>query len=541
MSTAIHPSAGPFSAVLHATTSASKAVVRMVLVRPLGGVLRKTIRQRLHNYRVRIHTPDTLKPARHAGDEAPRVLVIGAGLAGISAATTLADRGVVVHLRERNPYLGGKLGAWKHTFGDGETVGIEHGYHAFFGCYYNLDRFLNRLGLRQRFTRTTDYRILLTDGDEMGFAGLESTPFLNLMHIVWKGIFDWRDFILHPQHALLGELVRYHPERTDARLDHMSFQAFARRHRVPEPMVVMFTTFSRAFFARTDQISMAAMLRSFHLYYTSNEAGLLHDHPADDHGTTLIEPIRAHLEGQGVRITTSDPVGPITRRPDRRFQVDGETYDHVVIATDVRGALQVLQQSPVHRENPTLLTDLTPIQPQNRYAVLRVWLDRDYRADLPTFTVTEKRKALDSLTGYHRAEAESAAWHQRTGGSVIELHAYQVPDDLKDEASIREALLDDLWHFLPELRGAVVVREVMQLRDDFTPFFTGMQARRPVTASGIDGITLAGDWVKLPSAAMLMEGAFTAGLLAANQILDENGLRTEPVYAVPYAGLLAKP
>ena len=39
---------------------------------------------------------------------------------------------------------------------------------------------------------------------------------------------------------------------------------------------------------------------------------------------------------------------------------------------------------------------------------------------------------------------------------------------------------------------------------------------------------------------MLMEAACTSALLAANAILQKEGLRAEPVYSVPLKGLLAR-
>ncbi|MEJ2370202.1 MAG: FAD-dependent oxidoreductase, partial [Gemmatimonadales bacterium] len=51
-----------------------------------------------------------------AGSRAPSdsrsAVVVGGGLAGVAAATVLAERGVEVTLVERQSYLGGRAGAW---------------------------------------------------------------------------------------------------------------------------------------------------------------------------------------------------------------------------------------------------------------------------------------------------------------------------------------------------------------------------------------------------------------------------------------------
>ena len=40
----------------------------------------------------------------------PQAVVVGGGIAGLAAATGLAERGVRVTLLEREPYLGGRVG-----------------------------------------------------------------------------------------------------------------------------------------------------------------------------------------------------------------------------------------------------------------------------------------------------------------------------------------------------------------------------------------------------------------------------------------------
>ena len=44
------------------------------------------------------------------------VLVIGGGIAGIQASLDLADKGVIVHLVEKEPSLGGRMAQLDKTF-----------------------------------------------------------------------------------------------------------------------------------------------------------------------------------------------------------------------------------------------------------------------------------------------------------------------------------------------------------------------------------------------------------------------------------------
>lgn len=537
MSTAIDSSAGPFSRIATVATTVGDLLVRNLLVRPLHGMLTRWIRRRLAGYKVRVNTVDTLRRTRLPEGEARRVAVVGGGLAGMTSAILLAERGFQVTLLERNEHLGGKLGAWTHTFPDGSTAGMEHGFHAFFPGYYNLFRLFERLGITRNLRRVSDYRILLLDGDEMRFDDAEPTPLLNLLRLVWNGTFKWTDFVVHPQHVLLKELLDYDEHDTYAAWDRTSFETFARRYDLPARMRVMFTIFARTFFARPDQMSMAALLRSFHLYYTSIASGLLYSYATDDHGRSVLAPLRQHMESRGVQLRLGAAVSRITRQADRRLAVDGEPFDHVVLAVDVGPAHDLLAGSTVQREAPGLVSDLATLRPVNRYANLRVWLDKDARDDLPPFTGTEHRTALDAICFFHRCEDESAEWVRRNGGAVLELHSYQLPDTLVSEEAIRAALLDDLRHFLPELRDATVLRDILLVRDDFSSPLVGQEAHRPACRTGIEGLYLAGDWVRIGIPGKLMEGAVTSGILATNAICDAEGIRGEPIYSVPLRGM----
>lgn len=514
-------------------------VFRHTLLRLLDHLAQRLVRWRLGGYRVRVNHVDTLRPLR-TGD-GPKVCVVGGGLAGVAAAITLAERGLDVTLHEAAPQLGGKLASWTHTFDDGVSWPVEHGYHAFFPSYHNLDRLFARLGISQRFATTPDYLILGRDGRSMSFAGLHRTPGLNLLHLAQMGLFDPKELVWdNPGVDRLNDLLNYHPIDTHERLDHESYAEFADAAGLPDRMRLIFRSFTRVFFAEPEQMSTAELAKSFHSYFLSHDRGLLYRYPTDDHAEAIWAPLQARLEELGVHLRLGSPVDGVTRQKNGRLRVGGRPYDHVVLATDLPGARRVLDGSAelVDAEAPGLRDDVAAIQPRNRYAVLRIHLDRDLRPGLPGFVSTDRIRALDSITSIHRNERWAKAWVAEHGGSVLELHAYSVPAALQDEAAIRQALLDDMRHYLPELAEARVVREVMHVKDDFTPFFVGMWQRRPGVASGVAGLSLAGDWVKLREPVWLMEAAVTSGLRAANRVLADAGLREEPVYSVPEKGLL---
>lgn len=75
-----------------------------------------------------------------------RVVIAGAGLAGLSTAKYIADAGHIPILLEARDVLGGKVAAWKDKDGDW----YETGLHIFFGAYPNMQNLFGELGINDR-------------------------------------------------------------------------------------------------------------------------------------------------------------------------------------------------------------------------------------------------------------------------------------------------------------------------------------------------------------------------------------------------------
>jgi hydroxysqualene dehydroxylase len=74
-----------------------------------------------------------------------RALVVGGGVAGVAAATALAERGIPVTLLEAAPALGGRA----RSFADARTRdAVDNGQHALMGAYVEFLHLLERVGRR---------------------------------------------------------------------------------------------------------------------------------------------------------------------------------------------------------------------------------------------------------------------------------------------------------------------------------------------------------------------------------------------------------
>ncbi len=498
----------------------------------------RAVRRAFGGYRHVVSVPDDRLPLRPPG--APRrVAVIGAGLAGLGAAARLALRGVAVTLFERNGHLGGKLGAWTDRASDGSVVRVEHGFHAFFRHYYNLDAFLRELGLHRRMRSIGEYVIVDRSGKRWSFGGVDTTPVLNLVSLARHGLYDLREVALGPAGREMDALLRYDPARTFERLDHVSFARFARQAQLPPSLLLVFNTFARAFFADAERISMAELVKSFHFYYLSHDHGLEYDYLEGSYHHDLLEPLREHLEALGVRIRSGEGVARIDGGPGA-LVVHGERFDDVVLAADVPGTRAIVEASPLCAEHPALREAVAGLRAGQRYSVVRVWIEGAVPDPaLPVFVITERVRVLDAVTMLHRVDDEARAWAERHRGCVLELHCYAVPDDVPDD-DIVPGMLAEATAVLPVLAGGRVARHHRQVKADFAAFHVGMHAARPGVRSPVPGLWFAGDWVALPFPAMLMEAAYSAGLLVANAILEQAGVQGYPVHSVPARGILTE-
>ena len=505
-------------------------------------IVSRTIEQGLGGYRqsfVRTdpNQPRALKRPLHVG-------IIGGGLAGIVSALALAERGAKVTLIEKEAHLGGKLGGWREDFVDpstGETVSlpIDHGFHAYFPHYYNMNDWLARQGITN-LAPIGEYRILQRDRSVLSFNDSGKAPGLNVLGLAEQGLFGLKH-VLPPtgRMMLLERFFRYHPRRSFRDYDHVSFASFIEQARLPNAIALVFTTFSRAFFAEPDRMSLAELMKAFHFYYLSHDRGLIYDYLKEGYASGLIAPLRAKLDGLGVDVRMSTAVDHI-ERSGSGFRIGEDVFDDVILAAPSVASRDILMRSEfAEREAPGFIAQIKHTPNGQRYAVLRLFADKRIDGGGPVFVATERVRLLDSVTFLHRVDSELDTWAGPSRG-VYELHSYAVPDDVKDE-DVAGLLKDEFEHFYPAMRGMKSVHEHLQLKNDFSAFHVGLHQNRPSTVTPIRGLLLAGDWLKLPIPAMLLEAACVSGLLAVNVIFEREGVALERIDSVPLRGLLSRP
>ncbi|WP_301129864.1 FAD-dependent oxidoreductase [Streptomyces cacaoi] len=473
-------------------------------------------------------------------DDPPAVAVAGGGIAGFAAATVLAERGARVTLLERETSLGGRLAGRPVRLADGSRATMSRGFHAFFRQYYNLRALLRRVDPGLGMLRPLpDYPLRHSSGLCDSFRRVPRTPPWSAAGFVaLSPSFGARDLLrMDPVAALpLLDVSAAHIHRA---LDDTSAHDFLGSIRFPRAARhLAFEVFSRSFFADPRELSAAEMVLMFHIYFLGSSEGLLFDVPDEPFPAALWDPLAGRLEALGARVETGTPAERVEPLPDGGFGVEAggadRRFDAVVLALDTDGLRGLVARSPrlgdaAWRERVRRLRTAPP------FLVSRLWLDRPVRPERPGFLGTSGYGSLDNVSVLDRWEGEAARWAARSGGSVVELHAYALPEDTEPSAE-QELLLGQLHRVYPETRAARVLDARHEWRADCPAFPVGGHPDRPTVRTGVPGLVVAGDLVATGLPVALMERAATSGFAAANVLLHRWGVRGEPLFTVPDGG-----
>lgn len=479
-----------------------------------------------------------------------RVTVIGGGIAGLAAATILAEHGVKVTVIEAEDHLGGRVGAW--PVGDDRTM--SRGFHAFFRQYYNLRDLLSRADPElHRLQPVDDYPLRHRRGSTDTFASIPRTPPFNLLGFVWQSpTFPLRR-LLDVDIPAAVELIDVEFPATYRRYDGESAADFLDRLRFPdEARHLALEVFARSFFADPQDFSAGELIAMFHTYFAGSAEGLLFDVPVDDYDTALWAPLAKYLTEIGVQIRTGEMVTTLEATSSGwMLSTDGQEVhgDAVVLAADPargRELLKVSRDSIVRTAAAAQgwLENIDSLTNAPAFAVLRLWLGAPVADHRPEFLGTSGYDVLDNVSVLERFEEGAEQWAQSHNGSVLELHAYALDIDAdpseRDRASIVTRLLSDLHQVYPETAQLPIVDQELLIEADCALTDTRPWDERPEAATPIPGLVIAGDYVRCNLPVALMERAATTGYMAANHLLASWRVEGTPLWSPPTRGLLRR-
>ena len=435
------------------------------------------------------------------------VVVIGAGLSGISAALAAADAGAHVELVERRARIGGLTWSFRRN-----GLSFDNGQHVFLRCCTAYRGFLARIGASDQVTlqERLEIPVLSPDGTRSSISrGRLPSP----LHLA-ASLARYRHLALRDRLRLARPamaLRRLDPD--DPTLDRQTFGSWLTAHGQHRDAIdrlwnlIILPTVN----VTAQEASLALAVKVF-------RTGLLDEADAGDVGWSTVPLAQLHadnaqraLADAGVETTLEERVRSVTPRRDGRFEV-------TTASRELRGDAVIVTTPPDETQALLPTGTIGPVEGLGWSPIVNVHLVFDRRVmDLPmAATVGSPAQFIFDRTTSAGAETGQCLSISLSGADQ---YLGRRPDDL---LSLFTGAIGDLF---PAARRARVVDGVVS-REHHATFRggPGTAALRPPNRTSLQGLFVAGAWCDTGWPAT-MEGAVRSGVAAARDAL---GIRSVP-------------
>ncbi|MBD1936185.1 FAD-dependent oxidoreductase [Microcoleus sp. FACHB-68] len=461
--------------------------------------------------------------------QTPRVVVVGAGWAGLGASYHLARQGYDVTLLEAGAYPGGLVAGWKTAGGRS----VEAGIHGFWYPYKNIFSLVEELGLDPftPWTRSAQYSPAGLEVESPIFQNEPRlpTPLGTFLYTQFKRLplvdrlsalpllyavvdFDNSDEAWRRYDAVTAREL-FKQFGVSARLYHDSF----------EPMLLV------GLFAPGEQCSAAAALGMLYYFILAHQPDFDVVWCRGTVGEKIFRPWCERIEGAGGRILTERRVSDL--KVDDAGNVTGvvcgdEVFeaDAVIFSVGITGMKKIVAGSRTLQSRPEFqnLSNLNAID----VLATRLWFDRKIHIPRPSNACF----GFDTTTGWTFFDLNALHDEFRDEpGTVIEADFYHANQflSLSDE-EIVSRVQQYLTTCIPEFAEAKVIdSSAIRLRQAVTHFFPGSYQYLLPARTSFDNVFMSGDWVVTRHGSWSQEKAYVTGLEAANLVIDKFGTGTE--------------
>ncbi|XP_072033265.1 carotenoid phi-ring synthase-like [Amphiura filiformis] len=477
------------------------------------------------------------------------VLIVGGGLAGLSAALELAEKGYNVTIHESESYVGGRAHSVKFE-ALGQIWQVEHGFHAWFHNYHNFQDIRKRLDIDKYFVPWEAVDYIFKDYKPESIASKGPYP-LNLLGI----IFDSPNLVLTDAlKAVLAlpDLVEFDYNKVYQKYDNMTLDEWASLRRIPKDFFdIIIAPAASVTLNDKATISAAEMLMMMQLYFLSDSKADYRETATQNYLTALFNPWINKLQSFGVEIKLNSSVTAFVMDEESAAftgitndTTPGRYYDYVVMATDLPAIKNILTNTAeMYQNKPSLsgrvekiLQKITNLNVAPPYKVMRVWFDmqlEDSRAK--TILETPNFVPINLVAQYHKLEKQYIEWANKTGGSVMEFHLYTWAHGDVPDANVWGIISPAVKQIYPEIfdRNFTILAYHVNTYQNFPSFEMGSASFRPnctfAMQCGIPNAVFAGDWLHTSYPSALMERAVSTGREAANEILLKDRVKQVPL------------
>ena len=432
----------------------------------------------------------------------PTTAIVGGGLAGLSAAAALCERGIRVELFEAKRRLGGRAGSYidKET---GEV--IDHCQHVAMGCCTSFLDFCRRTGIIDLFERHRTLHFFGPEGQECDFRASRWLPAPLHLGPAFMGL---SYLTLAERLSVAFTLMKLSRLPLKVQPDEMTIGAWLEQQKQSPRCIERFWQVVLVS-ALGESLSRASLTAARKVFVD----GFMSARGASDVWipkvplAELYARIADWLTKRGVAMHSGAPVEKIETQAGGELSIrlkDGPPlrFGSVICAVPWRQAAAIL---------PAAAASHIPVIRSAPITSLHLWFDRPI-TPLPHAVLVGRLSqwvfARSQESGEHYYQVVISASHELAG---------------REREDVLREVRGDLSAVFPAARSAELRR--WQMITEGEAVFSvrpGLEAQRPSQQTSIPNLFLAGDWTATdwPST---MESAVRSGYLAADGVMNQLG------------------
>lgn len=461
-------------------------------------------------------------------------VIIGGGVAGLTAALHLAERGLKPLILEADVRVGGRLSGKEEITVNGWRFPSEHGVHGIWSSYVNLKSMLRRHGVIEQLTPADEEQWIFRAGNFIGRAPIGSVirtsklpaplhyiQLFLLPQFLWMlTLHDWASIFRVWSTLLMS--IGIDPFMEDQPLEGLTFGK-ALRGWGPAFQALFSGLTRNGLSTNPDEVPLAGFL-AFLRFYTVMRRDAWAFEYLPNGGDDVCEKLSAKITELGGKIRLKSHVKRVERMEkdgDWIVQVESDGVHEslrvpfVILASDSPAAESIIKNS--------FPADGLFFPHGLAHAVIRLWFDRQPRRH-PEAGIFSGDFIMHNFFWLDRIYEDYRKWQIETGGSCIELHVYGPERALAQaDAVLITNALTDFYRAFPELKGHLIKPHLQ--RNAATHTLPALGARG--THLGIEtpwpNFFCAGDWVRHPNPSFFLERACVTGIEAANRVLALSG------------------
>ncbi len=424
------------------------------------------------------------------------ILVLGGGIAGLSAAWRLARRGLPVRVIEASPHYGGRI----HSRSEGGGR-LEIGMQFYYSAYTETHRLLRAVGLHKDL-RPIDVRgSIYYQGRALPFS--KTRPWLGHLSVGENLRLQWAVA------RQLLPLLRMSPfdYRSQEALDTIDVAEYFLRHGNERILEVAVRPLVNSYaFCEPEGHSLAMLLRIIKLGGLASTWGLRQGNDALPRALARGLDI-VHARASQVVVAQGRVQGVVVERAGRR---------ETLAASQVICALRAPHAAAVLADLPSIAGPLARL-PYSDVILANLHLDRPLPGRDWVWTCA---RSAGQQSAFAIDLARRCPEMFPSGRSVVQVDfASPVSESLRtaDDTTVIDQALQDMQVFLPGIAGWLKETSVVRRPRAMPSFACGMMTRVRALqreVANIQGLHLAGDYLKSP----LCEGAVRSALECVHQL-----------------------